>query len=111
VPTAFVLVNTEIGSELAVLSELKKVERVKEAVAIYGLTILWCEWRRNRWMRLSRRLCGISEKWNRVRVTLTMIMTRIRVPRRTNYTPYHIRADMSIRQGLSLFCLESLKYP
>ena len=36
-PTAFVLINTEIGSETDVLKELKKVEGVDEASAVYGV--------------------------------------------------------------------------
>ncbi len=36
-PTAFVLINTEIGSESDVLKELKKVEGVEEASAVYGV--------------------------------------------------------------------------
>jgi hypothetical protein len=33
-PTAFVLINTEIGSESDVLNELKKVEGVEEPNAV-----------------------------------------------------------------------------
>ena len=36
-PTAFVLINTEIGSESDVLKELKGVEGVDEASAVYGV--------------------------------------------------------------------------
>ena len=37
-PTAFVLINTEIGSSIAdVLKDLKKVEGVDEAFAVYGV--------------------------------------------------------------------------
>jgi DNA-binding Lrp family transcriptional regulator len=36
-PTAFVLINTEIGSEADVLKDLKKVEGVEEANAVYGV--------------------------------------------------------------------------
>ena len=36
-PTAFVLINTEIGSETDVNKELKKVEGVEEASAVYGV--------------------------------------------------------------------------
>jgi DNA-binding Lrp family transcriptional regulator len=36
-PTAFVLINTEIGSKADVLKDLKKVEGVDEAFAVYGV--------------------------------------------------------------------------
>lgn len=36
-PTAFVLINTETGSESAVIKDLQKVEAVEEALAIYGV--------------------------------------------------------------------------
>jgi len=37
-PTAFVLINTEIGSSIAdVLKDLKKVEGVDEVFAVYGV--------------------------------------------------------------------------
>jgi len=36
-PTAFVLINTEIGAEEEILNELSKVPNVKEAYVVYGL--------------------------------------------------------------------------
>ena len=36
-PMAFVLINTEIGSESEVLAALKKIEAVKEAYMVYGV--------------------------------------------------------------------------
>jgi len=36
-PTAYVLINTEIGSEFDVLKELKKVEGVEEAHNLWGV--------------------------------------------------------------------------
>jgi DNA-binding Lrp family transcriptional regulator len=35
-PTAFVLINADLGSEREIVKELKKIEEVKEAYAIYG---------------------------------------------------------------------------
>ena len=35
-PKAFALINTEIGSEMDVLSKLRKIEGVEEALATYG---------------------------------------------------------------------------
>lgn len=36
-PTAFVLINTEIGSEEEILKELKNISNVKEAYVVYGV--------------------------------------------------------------------------
>lgn len=36
-PTAFVLINTEIGCEEDILKELRKIPNVKEAYAVYGV--------------------------------------------------------------------------
>ena len=36
-PTAYVFINTEIGSESNVLEELKKIEGVEEAHALWGV--------------------------------------------------------------------------
>jgi len=36
-PTAFVLINTEIGCEEEILKELKNIPNVKEAYAVYGV--------------------------------------------------------------------------
>ena len=36
-PTAFVLINADIGLELDVLKNLKKVEGVYEVFAVYGV--------------------------------------------------------------------------
>ncbi len=36
-PTAFVLINTEIGAEEEVVNELKKIPYIKEAHVVYGV--------------------------------------------------------------------------
>ena len=73
-PTAFVLVNTEIGSELAVLSELKKVERVKEAVAIYGAYDIMVRVASESMDEVKQTIVWNIRKMDRVRATLTMII-------------------------------------
>ncbi len=37
-PTAFVLINSEIGSEEDVLEDLQKIENVQEAYVVVNLT-------------------------------------------------------------------------
>ncbi|MEM4407103.1 MAG: Lrp/AsnC ligand binding domain-containing protein, partial [Candidatus Caldarchaeum sp.] len=36
-PSAFVLINTEIGAEEEVVNELKKIAYIKEAYVVYGV--------------------------------------------------------------------------
>ena len=36
-PMAFVLINTEIGSEKQVLDEIRKIDEVKESCIVYGI--------------------------------------------------------------------------
>ena len=36
-PTAFVLINTELGSEKDVLDDIKKIDEVKESSIVYGI--------------------------------------------------------------------------
>ena len=39
--TAFLLVNTEIGSESRVLEKLKTIDNVKEAYLVYGVYVVY----------------------------------------------------------------------
>ena len=48
-PTAFVLINTEIGSEEEVATELRKLENVREAYVVYGVYDSWQEWKPRPW--------------------------------------------------------------
>jgi len=36
-PMAFVMINTEIGSEKEVLDEIRKIDEVKESCIVYGI--------------------------------------------------------------------------
>ena len=36
-PTAFVMINTEIGSEKEVLDEIRKIDAVQEAYRVFGV--------------------------------------------------------------------------
>ncbi len=36
-PMAFVMINTELGSEKEVLDEIRKIDEVKEACIVYGI--------------------------------------------------------------------------
>lgn len=73
-PVAFVLVNTEIGSEAEVLKKLKTVEGVQEAYAVYGVYDLVAKISANTMDRLKEIVTWNVRRLEKVRSTLTMIV-------------------------------------
>ena len=73
-PTAFVLINTEIGSEAGVLKDLKKVEGVTEAFAIYGVYDLIARVRVDTMGKLKEIITRHIRRIARVRSTLTLLV-------------------------------------
>ncbi len=73
-PTAFVLINTEIGSEADVLKDLKKVEGVEEAYAVYGVYDIIARVTANTMDRLKEIVTWRVRRLDKVRSTLTMIV-------------------------------------
>jgi len=73
-PTAFVLINTETGSSIAdVLKDLKKVEGVDEAFAVYGVYDIIARVRAESMDKLKEILTWRIRRVDNVRTTLTMI--------------------------------------
>ena len=72
-PTAFVLINTEIGSEADVLKDLKKVEGVEEANAVYGVYDIIAMVRAGTMDTLKEIVSWKVRRVNNVRSTLTMM--------------------------------------
>jgi len=75
-PTAFVLINTEIGgSSIAdVLKDLKKVEGVDEAFAVYGVYDIIARVRAESMDKLKEIVTWHIRTLDKVRTTLTMIV-------------------------------------
>ncbi|MEM3627345.1 MAG: Lrp/AsnC ligand binding domain-containing protein [Candidatus Bathyarchaeia archaeon] len=73
-PTAYVLVNTEIGSEADVLRDLKKVEGVEEAFAVYGVYDIIARVRAESMDKLKEIVTWRIRRLDKVRSTLTMIV-------------------------------------
>jgi DNA-binding Lrp family transcriptional regulator len=73
-PTAFVLVNTEIGSEADVLKDLKKVEGVSEAFAVYGVYDIIASVKADTMDKLKEIVTWRVRRLDKVRSTLTMIV-------------------------------------
>jgi DNA-binding Lrp family transcriptional regulator len=75
-PTAFVLINTEIGSESDVLKDLRKVEGVDTASthAVYGVYDIIAKVSADTMDRLKEIVTWKVRRLDKVRSTLTMIV-------------------------------------
>jgi DNA-binding Lrp family transcriptional regulator len=74
-PIAFVLINTEIGSESDVLKTLKKVEGVVEAYSVYGVYDVIAKIKADSMDKLKEMVTWNIRRLDKVRSTLTMIVT------------------------------------
>lgn len=74
-PIAFVLVNTEIGSENEVLKTLKKVSGVTEAYSVYGVYDIVAKIQAETMDKLKEMVTWHIRRLDKVRSTLTMIVT------------------------------------
>jgi DNA-binding Lrp family transcriptional regulator len=73
-PTAFVLINTEIGAETEVLKSLRKVKGVVEANAVYGVYDVVAKITANTMDKLKETVTWHVRRLDKVRSTLTMIV-------------------------------------
>ena len=74
-PTAYVLVNTEIGSEKQVLRALKKVEGVEEVHNLWGVYDLIANVKADSMEELKQIITQKIEKIGKINSKLTMIIT------------------------------------
>lgn len=72
--TAFVLINTEIGTESEVLEALKKIDAVKEAYTTYGVYDVVAKVSADTMENLKEIVTWNVRRLNKVRSTLTMIV-------------------------------------
>ena len=73
-PMAFVLINAEIGSEDAVVKELKAVSNVKEAYMVYGVYDIVAKVSADTMDKLKEIITWKIRRLNKVKSTLTMIV-------------------------------------
>jgi DNA-binding Lrp family transcriptional regulator len=78
-PAAIVLVNTEVGFEIEVLKELKKVEGVDEATAVYGVYDIIARVKADTMDKLKEIMTLRIRRLDKVRSTLTMIIVEEKV--------------------------------
>ena len=75
-PAAFVVITAELGSEDEVLDELKKLEGVKEAYCVYGVYDIIAKVEADSMEKLRDTVTWKVRKVNKVRNTLTMLVTK-----------------------------------
>lgn len=73
-PSAYVLINTEIGFEDSVLKELKKVPNIKEAYVSYGVYDIIAQADAESMDKLKDIISSHIRRLDKVRSTLTMII-------------------------------------
>lgn len=73
-PIAFILINTEIGSENNVLESLKEVEGIQEAYSVYGVYDIVVKIEAESMDKLKDIVTWRIRRLNKVRSTLTMIV-------------------------------------
>ena len=70
---AYVLINTEIGSESEVLDAVQKIKNVREAYAVYGVYDIVVKIEAETMNKLKETVTWEIRRLNNVRSTLTMI--------------------------------------
>lgn len=73
-PEAFVMVTTEIGAEANVLKDLKKIEGVVEANAVYGVYDIIVRVKADTMDKLKEIVTWHVRRVDKVRNTLTLIV-------------------------------------
>jgi DNA-binding Lrp family transcriptional regulator len=78
-PAAIVLINTEVGFEIEVLKELKKVEGVDQASAVYGVYDIVARVKADTMDNLKEIMTLRIRRLDKVHSTLTMIIVEEKV--------------------------------
>lgn len=73
-PMAFVFINTEMGSEEEVITDLKKVEGVIEAYVVYGVYDIVAKIKAETMDKLKDIVTWQVRRLNKVRSTQTMMV-------------------------------------
>ena len=73
-PTAFVMINTEIGSEKEILDEIRKIDAVKESYMVYGVYDIVAKVSADTMDNLKEIVTWNVRRLDKVRSTLSMIV-------------------------------------
>jgi len=74
-PSAFVMINTEVGAEKEVLERLRKLTDIKESYAVFGIYDIVAKIEADSMEKLKEIIDWRIRRLDRVRSTLTMIVT------------------------------------
>lgn len=73
-PTAYVLINCDLGSEESIIGELKKLSQTVEVNGVYGVYDIVAKVRADTMEKLRETITWQVRKIDKVRSTLTMIV-------------------------------------
>jgi DNA-binding Lrp family transcriptional regulator len=73
-PTAYVLINCDLGSEESIIGELKKLRETVEVSGVYGVYDIVAKVRSDTMEKLRETITWHVRKIDKVRSTLTMIV-------------------------------------
>ncbi|HUG96981.1 MAG TPA: Lrp/AsnC ligand binding domain-containing protein [Nitrososphaera sp.] len=73
-PKAFVLMNAELGSEDALVNDLRKLDSVKEVYQVYGVYDIVAQVEADTMEKVKETITWKLRKINGVKSTLTMIV-------------------------------------
>ena len=73
-PTAFVMINTELGSEKEVLDEIRKIDAIKESYIVYGVYDMVAKISADTMDKLKEIVTWNVRTLDKVRATLTMVV-------------------------------------
>lgn len=73
-PTAYVLINCDLGSEEEILRELKKIPEIIEVSGVYGVYDIILKIRSDTMDKLRETITWHVRRIDKVRSTLTMIV-------------------------------------
>jgi DNA-binding Lrp family transcriptional regulator len=73
-PKAFVLMNAELGSEDSLVSDLRKLDSVKEVYQVYGVYDIVAQVEADTMEKVKETITWKLRKINGVKSTLTMIV-------------------------------------
>jgi DNA-binding Lrp family transcriptional regulator len=72
-PTAFVMINTELGSEKEVLDEIRKIDEIKESCIVYGIHDIAAKIGADTMDKLNEIVTWVRSLDN-IRATITLIL-------------------------------------
>jgi|Deesub1362A_J573_1020465.scaffolds.fasta_scaffold01420_7 DNA-binding Lrp family transcriptional regulator len=93
-PTAFLLINIEIGSESEVLESLRKIDAVEEAYMVYGVYEVVAKVKAESMDKLKEIVAWHVRRLDKVRSTTTMMVIE-----ETKQSPLPRASDIDVEQG------------